>query len=635
MRENFEEELPAQLTGDFKRNDFLDEVDIERIVQNNSSDFRKWGYKYVGTKEADLRDYNGLIYAKELDCENESEDSDKRYYLVLNLEDEKGVYRFSGNNKELTSLRIPSRYEEEWLQDASESAKKVKSRPAWMYPELFDLPKSEVWPKGAKIAVIGDPYQACDKEGVTIIEYEYADEIMPPILRLAIEKNTGNDKKDITKNWLSSLYDEDFSALKRMHGMATPEYGSPYCLMVNKGIELMGDIVASLEFQRTLEAAEEKSFEVRVWELRAKIKKLINGTWAIDDFENDFDYDEGKKGLRDFFQCKQEIMSYKDQPEKWDDFIIRWKKYLSNFPRERLKDKVPDLDRMIEQVEYWLEELPRGKSAQLVTNGMNYLENFYYDMIAFVDPNNFQDPLYDSDIAEARSTGLMSDGAFGVFVPGYPVNLRTRKFLETIMRQTENMLIYGKEFWPKLKSLYDKIQEDKIPLNEKSLFAYLRSFEEAMVRDRFFVQHTQKAVPVHGFFPYDMSGLDPQDRILALTSVTMHGWNRMDRNGFSKDITKAINFLTVGGKYILGPVNQYIYFGGQNQGFDSNGLTEALKSLRAEGLIEYEFRKGKRNYSTSYDLIEQDEEDENLGSYNDDELGPDEAAHSLIITRLK
>ena len=163
------------------------------------------------------------------------------------------------------------------------------------------------------------------------------------------------------------------------------------------------------------------------------------------------------------------------------------------------------------------------------------------------------------------------------------------------------------------------------------MHVYLKSYETKLVDSYLFKKRTQKAVPLHGFFPYDMPKIDPQDRILALTSVTMHGWNAMNESEFRHDIESAIPFLNIGGKYILGPVNQHVYFGGYSSDFDASGLTAALQSLEKEGRISYYFVVGQRQGYNEFGSIDRQSDKPQTTSTH---LSTNESATSLVITRL-
>lgn len=109
----------------------------------------------------------------------------------------------------------------------------------------------------------------------------------------------------------------------------------------------------------------------------------------------------------------------------------------------------------------------------------------------------------------------------------------------------------------------------------------------------------------------------------------MHGWNRLSEQGFYKDLKGALPFLKKGGKYILGPINQRLYFSGYNSEFNAKALTIALQTLKEDGLIEYEFRKGDKNGNGGEDgFFEERNWDPNIEVLHDNE-----SACSLIITK--
>jgi len=545
------------------------------------------------------------------------------------------TYRFTDNNEVLETQEYRSAFPQEWLLEASRARKIVKSRPAFLYPELFDLPDKEVWPKNADIAVIGDPYQACDKEGVTIIEYEYADELFPPVIADGLEDKTENERWHATRSWYESLHDEDLRALGTMYGIFSPNWGNPYRHTVDEAIEACANLTSSLSFETDPnDVWNWEDWDQYVVGLRQRVQSLVTGSWSLKDYLDVFkDSPECIEGLHEFFNYKQMTVELIGKPEAWIDFTERWERYLEQLPQERLRQVVPGYEKKLSQVHHWLRELPTAASPDRVNNGMNYLDQFYTEMFQYDEtpPEDWhKSPFYSDEVASARSHGMMADGAFGFFVPGHPVSLRTRKFLETMVRRVENTVTYAKTIWPELIRQRQSLLDDEISFDSNTMHSYLKSFETPFLKSLFFHQMTQRAVPIHGFFPDQVDALPPQDRILALTSVTMHGWNHLNEEGFYQNLEASLPFVKPGGKYILGPVNQSIYFSGIEGGFDTQGLTKALERLRDEGKIDYVFMKGKREYVNEYGPEDIPAEVE-YGPKN--VLLPGESAHSLTITR--
>jgi hypothetical protein len=373
--------------------------------------------------------------------------------------------------------------------------------------------------------------------------------------------------------------------------------------------------------------------------------RLIDGSWTLDegreliqlcrDASPDGFFSFKEDDLDKWYEYKQEKLMGLGNPERWKEYIARWENYLAHIPKEYLDNLVPNLDKKIQQAIYWLGILPTAKSPERSMAGRNYLNNFYEELLSYYGEDNPEARrIFDPQISHIEERGMMSDNVLGFFMPGYPLNKRQRTIIEEFSHRAEQIVMYSKTIHPKLEEEKERLSEHNVPLSKEALYSYLHSFEHAYARQHFFYKRTQKAIPVHGFFPHNMPPINQQDRILALTSVTMHGWNSMNETGFRRDIEAALPYLKIGGKYILGPINQEIYFGNPLSNFDAVGLTHALQSLREAGKIDYSFKKGQRDYrSSKWDGVP---EDALVDQWSPDptELLENESAASLTITRL-
>lgn len=634
-----------------------DQKGIEDLLERHTSTLKRIGLTdVVLVPDSSIKGYCGEYFAVKINALDKhgqgvsgwiTAEAEKKPVTEDGLE-----ASFSGNivysvllpevQQKLEVVRPDNGFELEWLRDYSESTKIVKSRPAWMYPELFDLPAQEVWPKNAKVAVIGDPFQACDKEGVTMIEYEYSDEMVPPVLQLWLEGKTELQKP--IENWLESLYRENISALERMYGGYAPMKQNLY-----------KDYFKYCEFLVTMVAEEMVTGQVTDPHLAENIEKarilgekLRKGTWNMEDgkeiviaveeifnqkYYSEKDSLDTTEGLDDWYRYKEESLNSLGDPESWKEYLTRWNWYLDRIPVERLKTLIPDWDKKFNQAKYWLEVLPKATSPERSGAGRNYMEGFFNEIACCEDNSdpdlkNLNNPL----IGDIESSGLMSDNVLGFFQPGYPLNRRNRETLLEGIGRVDQMQKYAEYIFPKLQAEKKRIEDLGVPMSIEMQKKYLGQLEKALAEQAFFYKRTQKAVPVHGFFPHNMPEIDQQDRILALTSVTMHGWNHMNYEGFKKDLVPALDYLKIGGKYILGPINQLVYFSGGYSDFKCQDLTQVLRELKEAGSIEYEFKKGRRDRVSDLDDYH---EDAQAWSKNNQELLLDESAHSLVITRLK
>lgn len=618
---------------------FHTEKSMKQYISNLNKDDQKMislGLKKieVDPKRSFVISYEKEVFAAPVLVTKISKKKKQPIWITLEVDEEgQFSYQESINQEVLQEVNLPKSADaRNWLENMSQTTKVVKSRPMWLYPELFDLPADEVWPKDKKVMVIGDPFQACDREDCTIVEYEYADEIVPPILPLIIDLE--NDEKRIggqVKRWLEDLYHEDINSLDRIYQEFTPYYDNPYQAFLIQCFELTARISESIK------TGEEDDFKGKIQNLKQLGKRFINGSWTMEDARQvlGMEKEAESEDLRTFFDYKQQVVESRGNKEAWETFISNWEEYLSELPVDYLSDKVADFEKKIEQVKHWLEVMPTSKSADRIDAGRRYLDYFLEEVWPFYDQEKPETKkIRNYRVADAFDR--REEGSFGFFLPGHTLTLRQKKALEEGLSRLDQIMIYKEGLLPNLLAEKKRLEKAKVPLSDPVWYQYFNSLEHAWAKQHLFRKKTQRAVPIHGFFPYKMPAMPPQDRILALTSVTMHGWNNLGEEDFDKDIRGAIPFLTIGGKYILGPINQSVYFGHQNDGFDAAALTKVLKILKKQGVIDYEFRKGQRDYSGrdgNYDVYY--EKDEIKYDQDNQVLHENESAHSLVITRLK
>ncbi len=345
---------------------------------------------------------------------------------------------------------------------------------------------------------------------------------------------------------------------------------------------------------------------------------------------------ETPKNLREWFELKESAVAQMGHPERWNEFMQHWNAYLDALPMEYLRERVDDLDKKIIQARHWLSVLPTAQSPERVTNGLYALEHFYAELRVYESPEHPETAtLTNYDIEQATDRDF---GSFGYFIPGYVVSLRTKKTIEEAIARCTQLLTYSEGFFPQVLKEERRLNEAGIHFDPETLFHYFSTLERAYTRQHFFQQRTRHAAALHGFFPYRMPGIEPQDRIIALTSVTMHGWNHLNEQGFYDELTASIQYLRDGGKYILGPINQYTYFSGiPDATFDAEGFNRALERLAAEGTITYEFHHGRREYDQEFDTFPYKDEEEEIADDADGRprlLHNGESAHCLVITKV-
>jgi len=605
---------------------------------------------------------NGELYAIQITFQNGRNGHTDTDFITFELgEDRMGYYRDQYSNMIIETVALPDVFVEQWMKEVSEGTKIVKSRPAFMHPELFKLPPEDVFPPNADIAVIGDPFTAIDRERATIVEYEYASELLPPVLSAYISGSSETG----TNNWLENLYFEDIRALEGVifGPQFTPKDGNVYKDFVQDVIHACDELATTI----ATGAFNDTKAHGQLSELRRRAKKFIDGSWTMNDakelynmlgvnaetynerkieiiskdnptlsreevisyFKTNNAYQNLEKNITVFFETKQQQIDSLGNHEAWGEFVEQWSKYTEALPVEYLRVHDNEVNRKIGRLKYWLSELPNATSHARVTKGVREMEDIYFDWLVFYDQENPEtDTLWNFRLNS-------NDRDFGVSVPGFPVSLRTRKTLEEFVSRFEQLTTYGETLFPQLVKEKERLEGIGISLTSKTLNQYLGDLEIAWSRTHFFRQ-PNKSIALHGFFPFDFPSIEPQDRILALTSVWMHEGEFLGQEGFSRNIECALPYLKIGGKYIIGPINKNAYFGGYGDGFDNEGLNRALIAFKEQGIISYKFQKGERTYINSLDdVYEEDERNKKYEQGNELELGEGEAAHSLVITRLK
>ena len=669
------------------QNGFLSAERLSEIVRERADLFAEQKWTNVeGDPTQTLCAFDGVPFALGITGKDRLTRQDVHDWITLTFAKD-GTAHYVFRREVIATVTIPPEFDMAWLQDMSLSVKVVKSRPAWMYPDLFDLPKEEVWPPNAKVAVIGDPYQACDRPGTTIVEFEYAEEIVPPMIEALIGQSPESFDAG---SWLENLHFEEVRALNRMYGFFTPpEDANPYRGLVDQCTALYGDLFARVSQRPRNAVAVAESLRPRLRALKEKKERLVQGSWSLTegfslvgceseeawvetcgrrarswnkDLPNDMTPEERAFYLTDFAHVQADVAKWHDfkegvreqngNPKQWTEFVSRWEALLNILPNEALTQAMPTFERDLSQARYWLETLPTSKSPRRIQTGRNDLNRFFASIFPHLEtlrqeslealsPSSDESASQGSAtnnayriIAEVEQVDDREFGAFGYFQPGFAVSLRTKIILDELIARIEQLMVYSEGLVPHLTQEIRRITRMGISLDANTKHAYLQSFERGWTKQHLFRKRTQHAVPIHGFFPYRMPGIDPQDRILAHTSVTMHGWNHTRETEFQSEIELALTFLKVGGKYILGTINQHVFYGGVDEGFDADGLTRALETLEEKGLIDYSFKKGVRpDISIPFD--DQVGEDDAPSVDSDVRvLHRGESAHSLVITRL-
>lgn len=632
---------------------------LPRLVAEVTSVLEHAGYSGVALTETDVvTDYHGHVFACEIIAFDDTTETEVKGTITFAVvrdeqyETEGGIwvdgeYRCSlVGNEPIERVSVPPTFAFEWVKKYSESTKVVKSRPIWMYETLLDVPLNELWPEDKKVAVIGDPYQTCDRDNTTIVEYEYADEIVPPYFRHIV----GNGEPGAYSRYLENLYHEDIRALDGMYRGLVGD-PNPYKLFVEQIVSRIDSFVN--EFS-TAGLTERQALLDQLGRFRGSVRErceqFTSGTWSysemltmchLDSIESfmaaypfytaeevDVEFRRQRETLQTWYDLKEDSKNVESNREGWHTFTDTWERLLGEI--ELQPDISESIKKKIEQARYYLSILPTATSPARISRGLGYLDGLLNDVYALSDtmvPKGYNTALY--DVSMLRDSDF---GVFGFVEPGYAVSRRVRQFLEEMVLRVEQQYTYYHELYPKLEEQCDAARNMGIT-DEATLAQLLRSYEKAFAQAYFFKKRTQRSVPVHGFFPHECQ-IDPQDRIIALTSVTMHGWNSLNRDGFYDDIHASLPFLTRGGKYILGPINQHAYFSQYpNYDFDTDGLMSALRDLESQGLITFEFRKGFAERRGGYDEYEQSDSDR-LKVDEPTVLYPDEAAKSLIITKL-
>lgn len=633
------------------------------------------------------------------------------------------ILDINGETINILTFEKPEDNTENHLKGNSESTKIVKSRPMFLYPQLFRLPENEVWPvdRDAQVMVIGDPYELCDRENYTILEYEFGDEILPPDISFDILENqdiTEEDFKESIQSFLENLWREDIYNLERQLA-GSSSAGSPYAGLMQSIIDRVAEQYTAIfrdlrnnnldlldqdpelfssEIRRTLQEVKLEIYQATEGKMGAsQIKKFILK-------HSPHISDEGlKQSIDHYLELQQDIVDSRGNPESWSLYTSEFTDLFTLAEsRMEARDKTESIDENIlteintihAQLKSYLKDLVEAQTAtridlifKRVQNKVYRLRQLYieanlikFNELGLEDDSDYNFPQFSAalvdeedeeleieeaipynvsysdrpqffpvgddgkevdyaperktlltitdEILNARDTSLMNSGIFAFSFPGTVMNNYATRSLNSAVRALENSFIYRKAILPLIsQSIQDIRSRSSSPIRDESIRNFATSLERELAHQFLHKKNTQEAVSLRGFFPYKMPEIEPQDRIIALTSVSMHGWNHLEEDSFYDDLSLALNYVKVGGKYILGPINQYLYFSGYSGGFDSEGLTSALKRMKEQGLIEYEFIKKDMSDIDDHSATSTHNDDQTLTSY--------ECAHSLVITRLK
>jgi len=587
-------------------------------------------------------------------------------WITAQFDVDKIEYVLSANDSVVDSRSYTAQESFEVSELLDKKVKKVTGRSMGSYPNEFLLSYSEVWPKDADMAVIGDPYQRIDRDRTTLIDYEYADEIMPDNRNLIEQVNSGEmSLKDVQEElnyFYKNLHIGDEVSLAMIHGGLTPETGNPYVSFVDDCIDLASKYIYSAGKNISLDSLEKETIR-----LQKRYTELRLGTWEYKEYKPYFeDDDEALKKLEIFYKIKEG--SVHPSPKAWDEYITSWDQLLDRIPDEVINDS--NLGETKERVEHWLKEIPKikGVAPTRIQDALRELSKAYKEIIdrvsshpkmsevvaqregedsfgfspvgeEYVPPQRKSEDidrgdviafLNDYTILDAGKKGMMSDSPFGIATPGIPVNYRADGYLSEsvdFIRRTET---YLKNIYPILKKEKERIEEIGIPLNEKTMNIYLDEIEQTFIREQLHKQRAHRSEVVHGYFPHDFKGKpNSKDQIVGLWSLSTHVWGSYDNPvDFKNDIEKSIEFLRPEGKLILGPINYKSYSIWKREGevpenfensFDSISLKQACEDLYKEGKIDYEFVKVLEDYEVEVTK----------------NFGEGDVAGSLIITKAK
>lgn len=568
----------------------------------------------------------------------------------------------------LTKVSLSSDIAEK-MKIIDEGIKKVTPRTPQQYAQEFKIPFKEIWPAEKDLLVIGDPYQQCDLPNTTLIDYEYIDEILPPMFHVLHDhrkaKHEGNRKEVIHRdisNWFDELHSGNLMAIEKSQSFMGIKIASHLDGLLDEMRDILTDVVNKhaenkfdqndAQFVRTISEEEWKTLDDRWRKFSTLAQKVKDSNWKPEDFthlpryEDPYEMEALKTGYSISIRNnptpedikKQQLIKLEEQ-SKW---LSTWKKYWDGLPQDTIS-KNPELQKALENVKHCVNELGdirqnigkgrgetlwnmlcknygklKSKAFENIPNGIE-VNDFGRYFTTNGSPAETQSPW---NLFEFDPDSLDDNTLFPPNTWGNNLNRRVQLLVDESIDTVSRFIVYFKSIFPKL--LPDEKELASAGISETSRVQYTSTYEKPLIREMLFRLRAKHAVPLHGYFPYDMPEIQPKDRILALYSVSTHVWDSFKYSEqFEENIRASLSFLKTGGQYILGPVNYRDYRLRRenpwsflsNYSFAGNELEEALSKLQKEGIITYEF----------IDSLSSDPSEFKTG----------DSAASLIITKIK
>ena len=122
---------------------FLSLDDLHDVISNRINELDKIGYQDVDVMRGNpVYSYTKNLFAAEVRAtlKHTGESVSGWITLEFDLKNNKIKYRLSLGDIVVATTEIPPDFDMDWLQRESEASKVVKSRPPFLYPELFHLP---------------------------------------------------------------------------------------------------------------------------------------------------------------------------------------------------------------------------------------------------------------------------------------------------------------------------------------------------------------------------------------------------------------------------------------------------------------------------------------------------------------
>lgn len=547
------------------------------------------------------------------------------YQRVLDLQEGRiGYFTFLNEKEPFLEFQLPPMEAAAQREALDRSAKAITPRPPAAYPDTFDLPFDEVWPRDergpGKVLVIGDPYRACDRDNATLVDYEYIEEILPPIHQWLQSEEFGsllaNERyewmRTTMRNWLENIHrGNEFAVEKEVSGLGINAVTVPRILT-----EELKRLAADIVVQYAEVGVETVDAHEKLKQLKQDVANAKKGNFSPTEYLNRrYDkwditvqeryFPDGNTNLFDWYI--EYVKEHKKTIDKdWPGLLDKWKHFLDGLPEEEVKEK--GFQKRVQEIRGWLEELPNVKSLERIDFILNSMEHAYYREF---HPHGTNEMNYEGTVRYVspwRSSDLESlfvDMSESYYVPGRVVNRRVSRYMDELVHFCERLLEYKESIAPVLDQEEQRIYESGVRFDPYTLNRYFHSFEQPFLQEHFHPMATQQAVAVHGFFPDRMPDVDPQDRILALYSVSTHVWDSFHApEEFYDNIKGALTYLKKGGKYILSPVNYSQYralhhrdeMTDERYGFPGAALHEALARLKKEGTIkDFLFRTRDEN----------------------------------------